>query len=65
MGYNFIEKAISIHGNIYNYSKTIYVNKRTKVIITCQTHGDFLQSPPLHLKGSGCKKCYIEKITFN
>jgi hypothetical protein len=31
----FIEKAINIHGNKYDYS--------TKVIIICKIHGEFLQ----------------------
>lgn len=65
MKYNFIEKAINVHKNTYIYSKTVYVNKKTKVIITCKIHGDFLQSPQIHLKGSGCKKCYIENIKSN
>ena len=37
----FIERAIKVHGDRYDYSKTKYVNHRTKVIITCKEHGDF------------------------
>lgn len=62
MKYNFIEKAKEVHGKTYSYANTVYTNKRTKVTITCKTHGDFLQSPQHHLQGSGCKKCYIFKM---
>lgn len=53
----FIELAKQIHGNKYDYSKTVYVNKRTKVIITCPIHGDFEQTSHDHLCGHGCKLC--------
>lgn len=54
---SFIEKAISVHGNRYDYSKTKYVNKRSKVIITCKIHGDFEQAANNHLRGQGCPLC--------
>lgn len=53
----FIEQAKSKHNNKYSYDKTIYVNDRTKVIITCPIHGDFLQSPNQHIRGRGCPYC--------
>lgn len=37
----FIENSKKIHGNLYNYDKTIYTGSRNKVIITCKIHGDF------------------------
>lgn len=55
---HFIEKAINKHGNKYNYSKVKYVNSHTKVCIICPTHGEFWQTPILHLKSQGCPKCY-------
>lgn len=54
---NFIEKAIEVHGNTYDYSNSIYINTRTKVIIICRTHGEFEQRPEHHLKGGGCVTC--------
>lgn len=54
----FIKEASIKHGNKFDYSKTIYVGKGIKVIITCPTHGDFEQTPNGHLRGSGCVKCY-------
>ena len=53
----FIEEAIAKHGKKYDYSKTKYVNKRTKLIIICKEHGEFLQFPGNHLNGAGCNKC--------
>lgn len=54
----FIEKAIETHGNKYDYSKTVYVNKRNNVIITCPIHGDFIQNPHNHIfQKQGCPDC--------
>lgn len=53
----FIEKAKEKHGDIYNYDKVEYLDCRDKVIINCTLHGDFKQTPILHLKGNGCYKC--------
>lgn len=53
----FVEKARAVHGDRYGYERTVYVNTRSKVVITCPVHGDFEQSPHSHLKGSGCAKC--------
>jgi hypothetical protein len=53
----FKNSARSVHGDKYDYSKVIYVLRKTKVIITCPLHGDFEQTPNNHLNGSGCFKC--------
>jgi len=54
---NFITQANLIHKNSYTYDKVIYINKKTKVKITCLKHGDFLQMPEKHLTGQGCPSC--------
>ena len=54
---SFIKKAKEVHGDRYDYSKTVYVNKRTKVVITCPIHGDFEQLANNHLRGQGCPLC--------
>ena len=41
----------------YGYSKVKYKNNNTKVIITCNIHGDFEQTPDNHFNGAGCSKC--------
>jgi hypothetical protein len=62
----FICKARLIHGDKYDYSKVVYVNSFTKVIIICKTHGEFLQTPSKHLNKRGCNKCSNNvKITNN
>ena len=58
----FIQKAINIHGQNYSYSKVDYKNNHTKVIITCPIHGDFEQTPMVHLRGGKCPKCSRTKV---
>src|ERR1039457_857000 len=53
----FIKKAKEAQKSIYDYSKIDYKNSKTKVIIGCLEHGDFLQRPTTHLAGFGCAKC--------
>jgi hypothetical protein len=59
----FIEKAIIVHNDKYDYSKVNYIDKKIKVIIICKIHGDFLQIPGYHLAKSGCQKCSKIKVT--
>lgn len=56
----FIEKSNVKHNFKYDYSKSIYTNSKTNVIIICPIHGEFLQNPGHHMNGSGCSKCYLE-----
>ena len=56
---DFIIKANSVHKNYYNYSKSDYINYKTKLIITCPIHGDFTQAPYHHLRNRGCPSCAI------
>ncbi len=54
----FKEKARIIHGDKYDYSKSVYPsNNHTRMTITCRKHGDFKQTSNRHLDGSGCPKC--------
>jgi len=60
--FSFIKKAKDIHGNKYDYSKVSYLNSKRKVIIICPEHGEFEQTPSMHLNGQGCPKCaYVIK----
>ena len=59
---DFIKRAKNVHGDRYDYSKVEYKSIDEKIIIMCREHGEFLQSPYLHLNGSKCKKCYYETI---
>ena len=49
---------------MYNYNKVDYYNKETPVIIICEKHGEFLQSPNAHLSGAGCPKCKNKNQTL-
>ena len=53
----FIEEAIKIHGDKYDYSKVDYKCANAKIIITCKIHGDFEEKPYCHLNGNGCYMC--------
>jgi very-short-patch-repair endonuclease len=54
----FIERAIKIHNNKYNYSQVNYINSQTPIIIICNICDYiFNQLPNSHLRGSGCDKC--------
>ncbi len=53
----FIERAINVHGNEYDYSLVNYIKSRIKVKIICNKHGEFMQTPNNHLNGQGCLKC--------
>jgi hypothetical protein len=55
----FIQKAILIHGDKYNYSKVDYKNNRDKIIIICNKHGQFEQTPNNHIQKKGCLKCNL------
>ncbi len=49
------------HGDTYDYSKVVYENLQSKVLIICPIHGEFHQSPGNHRKGQGCPICGLEK----
>lgn len=54
----FIEKAISIHGNKYSYECVDYKNNNTEVEIICPEHGPFYMKPTKHTdRAQECPKC--------
>jgi uncharacterized C2H2 Zn-finger protein len=53
----FIKKAKEIHGDKYDYSKVNYIKSKIKVIIICDIHSEFQQTPDGHLRGMGCRTC--------
>jgi len=55
---DFIQRAIRVHGDMYDYSQVEYKKTDTKVKIICHTHGIFLQAPHSHLNGRGCPRCF-------
>jgi very-short-patch-repair endonuclease len=53
----YIEHAKKVHGDKYDYSKTIFKTAKDKIIITCKKHGDFEQEAYCHSIGVGCTIC--------
>jgi len=63
---SFINQSIEKHGDIYDYSKTVYAGHHKRVIVICKTHGEFSPLARRHITGGGdCKKCELEKRTKN
>jgi hypothetical protein len=59
----FIQKAVTVHGDKFEYSKVRYEKNNIKVEIICKKHGSFEQRPDKHLYGQGCPECGKEKLT--
>lgn len=57
----FIKRAITIHGNVFDYSQVKYRRIDKKVDIICKIHGVFSQRPKDHLNKQGCPSCYGNK----
>lgn len=53
----FVKKCKSIYGNLYDYSKFIYITAKISGEIICKKHGKFFQTPNNHLRGTNCPKC--------
>ena len=54
----YITRATIVHKGKYKYDRLGYISMKTKVSITCPSHGDFQQCPKMHLTGQGCKLCH-------
>lgn len=55
---SFIEKAIKIHGNKYDYSQVFYLKSSLKIKIICNFCNKlFEQEPRTHLSKKGCPFC--------
>lgn len=59
----FIEDAIKVHGDKYDYSKVEYLGNNKDVIVICPIHGESKQRPANHLNNGGCFLCGVEKST--
>ena len=62
--YDFIWKSIQKHGYKYDYRESVYVDRKTKVKIICDKHGEFWHYPRVHYKGCGCNLCFIERHCY-
>jgi hypothetical protein len=62
----FIEKCVEIHGDTYDYSKTIFTRYSNRINILCRIHGEYTTWASNHIQGSGkCPKCNSEKRDIN
>lgn len=58
----FVKKAQSIHGDKYDYSLVKYKTAKENVVIVCDKHGEFIQTPDNHYK-FGCNDCGRERVS--
>lgn len=62
----FLAKAKLLHGESYDYSKSVYSRSRDKILIKCNLHGtEFTQRPSAHLQGQGCPTCGLIAASIN
>ena len=60
----FIKNAKKVHGNKFNYSRTIYIHSKKEVEIICPIHESFFVTPNDHLsKKVGCDICGQDRTT--
>lgn len=60
--HSFILKANLLHNHKYDYSKSVYVNAETKILIGCVgCKSEFWQTPHSHLLLRGCAICANRK----
>ena len=55
----FIDRIKNIEG--LSFEKTVYKNKRTKVIVTCIKHGDYETTAEVLLKGGWLQKMCLSR----
>jgi len=58
-----LDKFKSAHGDRYGYDFVKVFDSETPVRIVCKDHGEFLQSPSSHYRGSGCPVCARDIIS--
>ncbi len=59
---SFVAKARKVHGDLYDYTNTVFEHNKKKVRIDCKKHGPFYQTPNMHLHPQGCPKCARDRI---
>ena len=62
--YGLEEKYTSLHDHKYDYSKAVYKNSKTLMVIICPIHGEFQQSHNKHYSTrQGCPECGGKQIS--
>ncbi len=58
---SFIQKAVSVHGEYYDYSQVKYTHSKGDVTVVCPKHGPFVVQAWIHLaQARGCPLCTSE-----
>lgn len=62
----FLRRVRSIFGDLYDFSKAVYVNPDiTPIEASCPIHGPFTQTAKGFYRGYGCPKCARERAIEN
>ena len=48
-----IKDLVTVHGETYDYSKTVYVKTTEKINVVCKQHGEFTIQYDNHRSGRG------------
>lgn len=57
-GEDWINACKRVHGDLYDYSKSVYTGARNHITVTCKIHGDFEIIANNHRQAAkGCQKC--------
>lgn len=54
---DFIQICKMVHGNLYDYTNSLYGGSFSKIKIVCLKHGEFNQLAYHHVQGHGCPNC--------
>jgi len=54
---DWISEFKKTHGDLYDYSKSGFIEAVSKIEIICKKHGIFKQRPMCHKSGRGCPEC--------
>ncbi len=55
---SFIAKMIDTHGDVFDYSKSVYTHNREKITLICKRCNEtFMKHAGNALAGRGCPKC--------
>ena len=59
----FIRRSKEKHGDVYDYSKSVYSGAKVPIEIVCSEHGPWKTLPYTHYIGHGCYECGHKKIS--
>jgi len=54
---DYMKRVVAKHGDTYDYSEFVYKSSTEPAKIICKLHKSFIQTPKIHVTGSGCPTC--------